>query len=69
MCLAQPATQPKLTEPRIRDLLQNHLKTDAFCQKNSNPTLYEDEVDQEGTVTDKGVLDDENSEAAEQTFR
>ena len=36
---------------------KGHLKTDAFCVKNTNPDLYED------------VLRGENSQSAEQTFR
>ena len=36
---------------------KNHLKTDKFCQENTNPELFKD------------VLKGENSEAAEQTFR
>ena len=44
---------------------QNHLKTDDFCQENSNPTLYEEDK-KKGLPA---ILDKENSEAAEQTFR
>jgi len=41
------------------------LKTDTFCQDNANPSLYEADE-----ATGKGaIIDNENSEAAEQTFR
>ena len=43
---------------------QNHLKNDDFCQKNSDPSLYEGVKEGRPAIIDK-----ENSEAAEQTFR
>lgn len=45
------------------------MRTDLFCQKNADPALYEDQLDAAGNVTSEGVINKENSEAAEQTFR
>ena len=47
---------------------KNHIKTDEWCQQFCNPALYEDVLGNDGKVTSPGVINDENSEAAEQTF-
>ena len=43
---------------------KNHLKTDTYCQRYSNPAHYE--ADEELGLP--AIIDKENSEAAEQTF-